>query len=166
MPDRLAVANAALALFADRVSLSRKNGRVIVTFPSWNAWGEVMLHLAWITSGQSFYPTWSQRFCHGGTVTTALAQLVRWVRGQPVLPLGTWRYWCSEKVGLGRRPNGASNGAELLRVLEEGGYPHVATCCLCGRTPLPRFDWWHLKLVSGPCCDYGDEAGCRQKGAM
>lgn len=155
---RLDTANAALALFAVDVTLSRENGHVVVQFPSWHRGKPCVLRRRWQTSGQSFYPTWSRKFSHGGTVTIALAQLVRWVRHQHVLPLSTWRYWCSEKVSLAQY-----RGAELLNVLEQGGYPEGAACCLCGRDPLPRFDWWHLDGVSGPCCDYGDSEGCRQK---
>jgi hypothetical protein len=102
-------------------------------------------------SGQDFYPTWSHKWIGGGTSCTALAQLIRWLRGQPVLPISTWQYWSTETVKL--------VSPEAVEMLRAGGYPVHANCVLCGQQ-VTSLDWWNLNGVSGPCC--GWTSGCRQ----
>lgn len=102
--------------------------------------------------GNSFYPVW--QYHQGGTATTALSQLIRWLQGKPVLPISTWRHWASDTVKLC-----SENVADILL---EGGYPEHVDCVLCGNRIKERFDWWNLDGVSGPCCHW--QSGCKQKG--
>lgn len=105
--SRLAVANAALRLFASDTSLSLRNGRVFV---SWTSCGKPVTR-QWQTRGSCFYPVWHNRWGHGGTCCTALSQLVRFVQGKPVMPMVQWKYWCSPTVHL------ASGNPALLTTL-------------------------------------------------
>lgn len=148
MNDRLCVANKVLATFSTS-RIERRNNGWFVCWPSHN--GEMSRR--WQCRGQDFYPTWSHKYTGGGTACTALSQLIRWMRYQPVLPISTWRYWASEKCKL--LPAAAAE--ELL----SGGYPHHVKCVLCHETIEGSMDWWSLNGVSGPCC--GWTSGCRQK---
>lgn len=82
----------------------------------------------------------------GGTGATALAQLVRFCRDAPRLPIGTWRYWTSDVVGL--KP------PQIVEWLEASPYPEKTACVLCGKIPSP-IDWWSQGNVQGPCCMHG-----------
>lgn len=150
---RVVVANAVLALFAERTWVAHDRGFVVV---NWRHFTGELLARRWMTrGGQSFYPVWSRKWGHGGTRCTALSQLVRWIQGKPVLPMSTWRYWAGDRVGLGRE-----RGPEIVRLLTEGGYPLQSQCVLCGCDLLQGLDWWHLDKLSGPCCN--SHNGCRQ----
>lgn len=150
----LNAANKALDCFAagTRIIVRRKIGVCV----EWTQHGGKQFSRRWQTlGGQSFYPTWYRHWGHGGTATTALAQLVRWMQKRPVLPLTAWRYWTGEKIALGRQ-----RGAECVSILAAAGYPETVNCVLCG-VELRRLGWWSLDGVSGPCCNYTE--GCRQK---
>lgn len=141
-------ANRVLGLFAPGTRIERRRGGW------WVCWegprGPVGRR--WSCRGQDFYPVWYGSWAHGGTASTALSQLVRWLRGQPVLPLSSWRHWASPGVGLL-----SPSGAEILRA---AGYPEEACCVLCGRR-VGRMDWWSLDGLSGPCCRWDE--GCKQE---
>ncbi len=111
----------------------------------------------WSCRGQDFYPVWSRKYPGGGTSTVALSQLIRWLRGQPVFGIETWRYWASDTVLLIRKP-------EAINWLLEAGYPDHNTCVLCGERITGGLDWWSLNGTSGPCC--GWQSGCEQKGKV
>lgn len=84
---------------------------------------------------------------------TALAQLLRWLQGRPVLPIATWRYWASDDVGL--------LDANTVDTLEAAGYPKNHCCVLCGEDLTNKnFGWWNLSGTEGTCC-YPNQ-GCRQ----
>jgi hypothetical protein len=90
----------------------------------------------------------------GGTGFQALAQLIRYVRDLPRLPMVTWEYWASESVKLG-----TPRTVELLR---SGGYsdPRKTCCVLCGDPDFKRgLDWWSLDGIVGPSCRFGE---CRE----
>jgi hypothetical protein len=106
----------------------------------------------WQCRGQDFYPVWSHKYPGGGTSSTALSQLIRWLGGKPVLPISTWRWWASERCQL--------LPMESVETLFAGGYPEWSPCVLCGTRP-ESIDWWSLNGVSGPCCSF--TTGCRQK---
>lgn len=151
-PKRLEAVNAVLAMFSTS-QLTWRRG-FYVSWPTSDG-GEV----AWrwhCRGGQDFYPTWHNRWPGGGTASTAMSQLIRWLRDEPVLPISTWEYWTGPKVALGR-----DNGPEIVRLLREAGYPEHACCVLCGNRIEGGLDWWNLKGVSGPCC--GWTTGCRQR---
>jgi len=152
MTDRLVASNKALADFADESRIERRPSGLFVVWKKWNSNEEISRR--WhCRSGQDFYPTWSQIWPHGGTACTALSQLVRWIREQPVLPISSWRYWASERVKLCK--------PETSLILLDAGYPEHAQCVLCGEVINGSLDWWHLDGVSGPCC--GWTSGCRQR---
>lgn len=159
MDDRVDVANRVLLAFAPGTSIRLDaHGYVIVC---WTCHGGEKFERRWMTRGQDFYPVWYRHWGHGGTATTALAQLVRWIKGRPVLPLSAWRYWGSDGVALLRQQG--DNGAAAIEALQAAGYPDAVPCVLC-RVALGSsgFDWWSLNGVSGPCC--GMRSGCRQTG--
>lgn len=146
----LEAANRALASFS-RAQIER---RVRGWYVSWEGHNGKLVSFRWtVRGGQDFYPTWSQKFPGGGTSCTAMSQLIRWCRGLPVLPIGTWRMWASERCKL--LPDSAVD--DLLA----SGYPDHADCVLCHKRIEGPLDWWNLDGVTGPCC--GWTSGCRQK---
>lgn len=123
-------------------------------------------------TGSDFYPTWGDEWSYGGTATVALSQLVRWVRGLPVLPVNpTWKYWASGQCGLIRHNEKGelreyASGKErherepwdvndwVLNLLLSAGYPEVASCVLCGQQIVDNgdgryrgIDWWSKRRL-------------------
>lgn len=147
---RLAAANLVLGSFSDSRIERRRGGWYVM----W-AGRRGKIAKRWCCSGQDFYPVWARKWAHGGTACTALSQLIRWLRGQPVLPLASWRFWTSDQMKL--LPMSA------VTELQAAGYPTVARCVLCKRELTRGLDWWHLDGVSGPCCSMW--SGCRQQAA-
>lgn len=150
---RRKVANQALALFADRISIL-EDGRVrFQTYPYTDA-DFIVRRWVGISKG-SHFPKWHRKLCYGGTVTTALHQLVRFVHGKPVGGLNSWVYWCSETIRLA-----GDRGVELVEMLK----PHwpESRCVLCGMSLEGQgTDWWADKQRVGPCCTM--RSGCRQQ---
>lgn len=152
---RVSMANRVLDCFAEGTIVIYEPRRGVVV--TWNRSSGEAVFRRWQTrGGQDFYPTWSNLWVHGGTACMALSQLVRWIRGQPVLPLSTWRHWFGEKCWLARY-----RGDEGIAALVHAGYPDIATCVLCKKPIAGGLDWWNLDGVSGPCCAW--TTGCRQK---
>lgn len=142
-------ANKCLAAFTtSRIEVRR--GGAYVLWPKYRGEGEECRR--WQCRGQDFYPTWHQQWPGGGTASTALAQLIRWVQGKPVLPIGTWYYWAGNNVKLLTR--------SVVDELKANGYPEYADCVLCHHRIDGGMDWWSLNGVTGPCC--GWKSGCRQ----
>lgn len=150
---KMEAANAVLQTFAPGTTIERRKGGWFVLWS--DRWGNY--EKRWQTRGNDFYPVWHREWGHGGTACTALAQLIRWLRGQGVLSIVTWRMWAGEGYRLLR--HGDVDAA--LQGLLDAGYPEVTTCVLCGRSPLKSIDWWNLDGVSGPCCS--GRTGCRQR---
>jgi hypothetical protein len=97
----------------------------------------------WTQFGYRHRPT-------GGTGMQALAQLIRYVRDLPRLPLVTWEYWSSDTIKL--------CNPRTVELLKSGGYEDAKkTCCvLCGDPLFKRgLDWWSLDGVVGPSCRFG-----------
>jgi hypothetical protein len=150
---RRQVSNQSLALFADRISIL-EDGRV--RFQTYPYTEDSYLVRRWVgLSKGSHFPKWHRRLCYGGTVTTALHQLVRFVHGKPVVGLASWSWWCGDQVGLAGK-----QGSDLVELLK----PHwpESRCVLCG-VPLKGqgLDWWADKKRVGPCCTM--RSGCRQQ---
>jgi len=143
------VANLVLQTFF-RGSIEKRKGGVYV---SWMSYGNKRVEKRWQCRGQDFYPVWHHSYPGGGTSSTALSQLIRWIQCKPVLPISTWRMWASERCKL--LPPSA------VELLLQGGYPEAAYCVLCHRLIEGSLDWWSLDGVSGPCC--GWTSGCRQR---
>jgi hypothetical protein len=148
---KIVVANQVLATFS-RSRIERRRGGFYVVWACKR--GDVAKR--WCTRGQDFYPMWHRQWPGGGTASTALSQLIRWLRGQAVLPAATWRYWATEKIKL--LPH------DGVVTLLAGGYPEHSLCVLCGRQLNGSLDWWHLDGTSGPCCAW--TSGCRQTVAV
>lgn len=151
---KCSVANEILQLFARDTSIEQRKGGVYVTWSQ--SWKPTTVTKRWQCRGQDFYPTWHHKWGRGGTSSTALSQLVRWVQGKPVLPLSTWQYWVGETVQLGR-----DKGPLIVDLLTEGGYPQSVDCVLCHQPISGGLDWWSLNGVTGPCCSW--RSGCEQK---
>jgi hypothetical protein len=149
---RLKAANAMLECFAPGTTIKKYRGGWYVC---WTDYRGREVEKRWITQGQDWYPMWHKKWAHGGTASMALSQLIRWLRGQPVVGIGSWRYWSSDTCMLLR--HGDADGA--IDRLCAAGYPTRAHCVLCG-IELDGHDWWHLDEVSGPCCHA--HRGCRQ----
>jgi len=154
--DRLAAANIALKSFAPDTTLRLESGYVLV---EWQRRSGETFSKRWMCRGNDFYPVWYRQWCHGGTTSTALSQLVRWIQGKPVLSISSWRYWASEGVALLRQGDGAE---PAIKALLDAGYPQQPVCVLCKKQIDGGIDWWNLNGVSGPCCGWSN--GCRQKG--
>lgn len=153
----VAAANAALKFFAPETRIEVRKGGVYIL---WTDFLGIKMSRRWTVLNQSFYPVWYRHWAHGGTCCVAMAQLIRWIQGKPVVPLVCWQNWCGDHVGLARA-RGGNHATELLQALREGGYPEHANCVLCG-VRLTNYDWWCLDGVSGPCCNWTE--GCRQEG--
>ena len=152
--ERLAVANRALKFFAADTELVLNYAGYV--YVRWQSHGKAVVR-RWMSRGQSFYPVWYRQWGHGGSASTALSQLVRWVQGKPVLPLSSWRYWGSERCNLF---GGGKQTAELVALLSGAGYPEIPICVLCGEQVEGSLDWWSLDGVSGPC--HSHRSDCRQ----
>jgi hypothetical protein len=137
----------------DTFSTSRIERRSGGWFVCWKDYRGRAVAKRWQCRGQDFYPVWHRKWPGGGTASTALSQLIRWLRKQPVLPLATWRYWASDKCKL--------LPITAVDAMQDAGYPEISECVLCGEPLEERLDWWHLDGISGPCC--GWTSGCRQK---
>ena len=150
--ERIGAANEMLRIFHPEARLALKDGRIRVirdSPPYFHDQPAILSHC-----GDRLRHTY--KLACGGTVSQAIGQLVRWVRGETRLPRDTWEYWCGQTVWLARE-----RGPELLAALDASGYCEAdKTCCvLCGN---PRIgDWWSLDGVTGPCC--GWRSGCRQQ---
>jgi hypothetical protein len=89
----------------------------------------------------------------------ALAQMIRFVRDLPRVPLTTWEYWAGEKVKLCT--------PDTVALLRDGGYgdPSKTQCVLCGATEFKRgLDWWSLDGIVGPACFGGRCSDSGKKG--
>lgn len=143
--QKLQVVNAAIAMFAPDTSVRRGLTGWVV---EWVDWRGRRHRRRWTTnSGSSFWPTWSNKWPHGGTCCMALSQLIRWLQCRPVLGIDTWAYWVGPAIKLA--------DPKIIEILTKGGYPVDQTCILCGKAINPQsdgLDWWDLKDVSGPCC--------------
>jgi len=148
---RLQVANQVLASFSASWIERRSGGWYV-------AWRDSIGRLRskrWQTSGQDFYPTWHRLWPGGGTACTAMSQLIRWLRDQPVLPLASWKGWSNPRIGL--------LPGNVVETLRRNGYPESVPCVLCGEPMTRGIDWWHSGGISGPCCSW--LSGCRQRKA-
>jgi hypothetical protein len=146
---RIAAANEMLRIFSPELRLALRDSRIRV-IADWNDQDQPA-----ILNGCGERLRHTRKLGCGGTVSQAVGQLVRWIRGDTRLPRDTWEYWCGKTVYLA-----GERGPELLATLDASGYcePEKTCCVLCGN---PRIgDWWSLDKVVGPCC--GWRSGCRQ----
>lgn len=155
--NKLSIANAILGIIAESTIIIRKSNRWYVRWTQYS--GSDVFERPYATPRGSHYPSWHRYWGHGGTCAYALNQLVRWVRGQSVLPLSTWRYWTGESVALGR-----SRGPEIVEMLAAGGYPQSVPCVLCGKQIERAGDWWSLDKIEGPSCSMRDCRDLNLKG--
>lgn len=154
--NRMLAANLALECFASGTMIFHCDKPSAGFWVQWTRYsGTELVHRRWMTRNQDFYPMWYRQWGHGGTCSTALANLIRWCQGKPVLPLTTWIYWAGQQVNLGDRK-------DYVEILRSAGYPETVPCVLCEREITGGMDWWSLKGVTGPCCSM--RSGCRQKG--
>ena len=158
--NRIVEANAMLATFAPAIKI----------YDDFNSWKACALRMCWDhrkvevmhdfpadLRGDGSWPRHGYRQSPtGGTGLQALAQLIRYVRDLPRLPIKTWEYWSSDKVRLGN--------TETMRLLRESEYGDpVRTCCIfCGTTEWENgIDWYHVGRKAGPGCAWDQ---CRKVG--
>ena len=149
--EKIDIANIVLRSFAEKTHIECRDNKLYVC---WEIGGVQYGKLWRCRPNQDIYPIWYNQWAHGGTACTALSQLIRWIKNEPVLPLTTWEYWASDKVKL--------LDPMSLDYLRNNGYPQKVNCVLCDNEIKRGIDWWHLKGVSGPCCSM--RTGCCQKG--
>lgn len=153
---RLGAANEIIKCFTglETKLILRGDGRVAVSWKSWQKPGKTV-QMTWMCRGQDFFPSWYRKAGWGGTVSTAVSQLVRWVQGKPVYGLETWKYWGSDGMGLFNCGGNRRDPVEVLELIRKSGWPEHPVCILCKRTPPKGLDWWSLDGKSGPCCSFG-----------
>jgi len=148
--SKIKEANTVLGSFSP-AQIERRKGGWYVT---WATVQKGTVSKRWsVRSGNDFFPPWSRKYPGGGTSITALSQLIRWLKGMPVLPITSWEYWASEQIKLLPK-----SSVEFLSV---SGYPKSTPCVLCGIDLAGPLDWWSLAGVSGPCCTM--RSGCKQR---
>ena len=80
---------------------------------NWKHWKtEVIITKRWMCA-KNFYPPYD--LPTGGTHTQAIGCLAQWIRGKKYYPLATWKYWCSETMGM--------TPTNIPDILQDGGYP-------------------------------------------
>lgn len=154
MKDRIKTANHILETLGYGIELYQGNRELRMRWPKWNKAGchDFPARLR----GDGSWPAFGyrQRPC-GGTGIQALAQVIRYVRNLPRLPVITWQYWTSDKVKIGN--------AQTLEIIKSSDYgdPTKTCCILCGCTDFKNgLDWWSLDGKTGPCCMF---EACEEK---
>ncbi len=126
---KLEVANNVLSLMGQDIWLSIDKGYLQINWKHWKTNGTITKR--WMCA-KNFYPPYD--LPTGGTHTVAIACLAQWVRGQKCYPLSTWKYWCTETVGM--------TPTNIPDILEAGGYPIGKTCGFCGKEITGSWDWY------------------------
>ena len=130
------------------MALDVKRGRVYL---SWTSHRGELRRYRWDAPEGSHYPTWCNRFPHGGTITTAFNVLIRGLQSKPSVPLSWWRKRLNSPV--------------LLATLAAADWPEEVPCVLCGKSIATCGDWWTIGEKgtrghkSGPSCSMHD---CRK----
>lgn len=149
---RLQQANAILTTYAPGCRLATGNhGLLFFCWPGHG--GKRVRWVPW--SRGSDYPSVSRKLPFGGTCTVATMELTRWVRGLPVRPLGMWRYFCSQTVGM---------TGKALELAIAAGWPEQVPCVFCGRLLGKDVGYDHYDRDGhpvGPGCWHTD--GCTGK---
>lgn len=143
--DRLEAANRALQSFVKDESLKLivKNQRIAVEW--YQSHRKQTISKTW-TPLDKHFPEWHERAPWGGTQSTAISQLVRWIVGLPVFGIGVWENW-ADKTG-----NYCLCKDTTVQILKDAGYPPLSICVLC-KERCKGLDWWDHE-ISGPCCSY------------
>ena len=156
--ERIELANKILPTFGQGFRLERKRGGFYL---SWDDWREGRpRHCKRVVLKRNNLLVFS--FPSGATVEQAIATLIRYVRGQSVYPLGTWRRWASGNVLLWRDQNDRDY---CLSLLSNSDYPKHPDCIFCGRSLEGKpWDWYSTgdrrKAVDGTGCHPADPGGC------
>lgn len=153
--DRMDAANRALQAFpiGRKFSFEVKSGRVAICWvETWNKVSKRVCKVWQHGSKGSHFPTFDVPT--GGTMTGCLSMLVRWIRGENVMPLRVFKWWDEPQYAMFRNDDGTSSGAKVMDILREAGYPETSKCMICGEEPK-GLDWWNDKKKAGPCCSYG-----------
>lgn len=128
---------------------------------SWEHWDTKKIISKRVCLKDNHYFTY--RLPTGGTCTNAIAMLVRYVRNQPVYPLGTWKYWASDTILMWRDP--VIRDRNLL-LLEKSDWPRNPHCIFCDRDLTGKtWDWYSWKglPLSGIGCSPYDPEKCDLK---
>ncbi|MGL5061382.1 MAG: hypothetical protein ACRC62_15520 [Microcoleus sp.] len=138
--SRLDAANQIMPLLLPSGELALTQNGIVV---SWCNSSGKSIKRRWCARRGSFFPVFSAILPTGGTHITAIAQLVNWVRDRPCLPIQSWQYWCSEKIGM-------KHGSKILPILEQSDYPKDRKCFACGSSG--SLDWYDFGKHSGLGC--------------
>lgn len=149
-PDRLAKAQAVLAVVALDVSMSWAGG----FWFEWESCGKKR-RKRWVASEYgSQFPRWHNQSPFGGTRSAIVTELMRWVKGEPVFPLGCWRFWCSMTIGV---------DPKALELVTSYGWPERVPCVICGKMigegeRMDEYAWKEFDVcgpghVRNPECD-------------
>jgi hypothetical protein len=143
--ERFAQAQAALALIYPNIAMTFDRGFVF----EWECCGSKFKR-RWVASSYgSDFPKWhNQSFC-GGTGSRVLTQLMRWVRGQPILPLAFWE----QASG----PNYLNN-PNVYDLVRSFGWLVIVPCVFCQEPIVPGQPYdefaWKKHRVCGPAHIY------------
>lgn len=139
--SRFAIANKVMDLLfpASKMQLTIRHERICL---KWLTFRGETVEKKWECRDRSWYPTIYDKIPTGGTRIIAIAQLVNWIRDKPVLPIQSWEYWCSDKVGM--KP------PEILEILKNSDYPKEYKCLWCGSNK--NLDWYDFGKQSGLGC--------------
>jgi hypothetical protein len=142
--QRLEVANQVLEAIEQGIRLVKKGSYLNA---EWDSFRGKPVSKRWSTDRKgAFFPSFN--LPTGGTHTTAITQLVYWVRHQPCLPIESWKYWVSPVIGM-------KGGDVVLPLLESADYPK-GTTCVCCKGPANLGDWYYNQgLKCLPCFNEG-----------
>jgi len=133
--QKLEVANKVLSLIDQDIWFSVNKNYLQINWKHWSnrkhLSSEKIITKRWMCA-KNFYPPY--QLPTGGTYTQAIACLAQWVRGQKCYPLATWKYWCTEAIGM--------TPSNIPKILEDGGYPTGKTCGFCSKEITGSWDWY------------------------
>jgi hypothetical protein len=143
--QRLEVANQVLEAIEQGIRLVKKGSYLNA---EWDSFRGKPVSKRWSTDRKgAFFPSFN--LPTGGTHTTAITQLVYWVRHQPCLPIESWKYWVSPVIGM-------KGGDVILPLLESADYPK-GVACVCCKGPANLGDWYYNQgLQCLPCFNEGE----------
>lgn len=140
--NKLKAVNEVLSLFAKGTVVEFQPGRGIVV--TWiNAFDKKITRRWQGDPNNEGRPTWFKDYPHGGTIKSALVQLVLWLQNKPVLRLSFWTYWAAEGAGIPWNVPG---------ILKKAGYPAQDICLKCGLLMQPNVDWCGREGPRGVKC--------------
>ena len=139
--ERIEAANRVLILMKQGSRIERRRGGFWLVSPHWTPGKPDRVNKIVLSKTREFLGLDYGHHSMGMTRSIAVAQLVRWTRGERRHPAKCLRYNFGDAVG---------------DALDATDYPdpEKTGCVLCGKEPSPAGDWWsdHENDLFGPCC--------------